>query len=73
MLISATGLAFLRVGGEPVRRYASLNGLTARPVESEQSGAEINYFQDQQFMRKQPLEKSLNKRTRTVKCFINVE
>ncbi|ANX13433.1 hypothetical protein ABE41_015595 [Fictibacillus arsenicus] len=27
--------------------------LTARPVESEQPGAEINYFQKQQCMRKQ--------------------
>jgi hypothetical protein len=27
--------------------------LTARPVESEQSGVEINYFQEQQFIRKQ--------------------
>jgi hypothetical protein len=32
--------------------------LTARPVESEQPGAEINYFQKQQCMRKQPLIKN---------------
>jgi hypothetical protein len=32
--------------------------LTARPVESEQPGAEINYFQEQPFMRKQPKTKN---------------
>jgi hypothetical protein len=32
--------------------------LTARPVESEQPGEEINYFQEQHFMRKQPSYKS---------------
>jgi hypothetical protein len=33
--------------------------LTVRPVESEQPGAQINYFQKQQCMRKQPNKKVL--------------
>jgi hypothetical protein len=30
--------------------------LTACPAESEQPGAEINYFQDQQYIQKLPLQ-----------------
>ncbi|ANX13099.1 hypothetical protein ABE41_013895 [Fictibacillus arsenicus] len=36
--------------------------LTARPVESEQPGAQVNYFQKQQCMRRQSLEKSPRKK-----------
>ncbi|MFG6497203.1 hypothetical protein P8610_17710 [Fictibacillus sp. UD] len=37
--------------------------LTARPVESEQPGAEINYIQEQQYIRKQPKIKRRQKIT----------
>jgi hypothetical protein len=38
--------------------------LTARPVESQQPGAEINYIQKQHCMSKQPFKKACTK-----KCF----
>ncbi|MDR7072236.1 hypothetical protein J2X07_001213 [Fictibacillus barbaricus] len=41
--------------GETIQCRKATNGLTARPAESEHPETEINYFQKQQSMRKQPI------------------
>ncbi len=40
--------------GETIQCRKATIGLTARPAESEHPGAEINGFQEQQSLRKQP-------------------
>ena len=44
----------ISVTGETIQCRNATSGLTARPAESEQPGAEINHFQGQQSLRKQP-------------------